>query len=204
MSERLHHHNPAARPRSRPTREKESSLSNSSARYKLRTPRFYSPPCLGSGGSRIAGSRRLPLFPRKEGQTRAELFDRKQLTVHADFPLEDIACPLLAQTKDATIVCVIGCQIARTRIHTLLKCLASACHDNREKIVLLPECTLQTKQSVKTKEVDDVFSRHPLYCGRVVSDAIGCRRPTGCVFVYMLQIYGYIWSRQIYPYIGSR
>ncbi len=29
---------------------------------------------LGSGGSRIAGSRRLPLFPRKRDRTRAELF----------------------------------------------------------------------------------------------------------------------------------
>ncbi len=62
---------------------------------------------------------------------------------------------LFAQTKDPKIVCAIGCQITRTRIHTLLKRLASVDHDNREKTVLLPDCTLQTKQSVKTKEVDD-------------------------------------------------
>ncbi len=37
------------------------------------------------------------------------------------------------------------------------------------------------------KEADDVFSRHPLYCGRASSDVIGCHRPTGCVFVCMLQ-----------------
>ncbi len=74
-----------------------------------------------------------------------ELFHREQLTMHADFPLKDIACVLLAQTKDATIVCVIGCQITRTRIHTLFKCLASARHDNKRKTVLLPECTLQNK-----------------------------------------------------------
>ncbi len=38
------------------------------------------------------------------------------------------------------------------------------------------------------EEVDDVFSRHfPLYCGRAGSDVIGCRRPTGGVFVCMLQ-----------------
>ncbi len=41
--------------------------------------------------------------------------------MHADCPLKDIACVLFAQTKDATIVCVIGCQITRTRIHTLLE-----------------------------------------------------------------------------------
>ncbi len=70
---------------------------------------------------------------------------------------------------------------------TLLKRLASARHDNREKTVLLPDCTLQTKQSMKTKEVDDVFSRRPLYCGRAGSDVIGCRWPTSGVFVCMLQ-----------------
>ncbi len=107
--------------------------------------------------------------------------------MHADFPPKDIACVLFAQTKDAKIVCVIGCQITRTRIHTLLKRLASARYDNREKTVLLPDYTLQTKQSVKTKEVDDVFSRRPLYCGRTGSDVIGCRRPTGGVFICMLQ-----------------
>ncbi len=82
-------------------------------------------------------------------------------------------------------LCVFGCQITRTRIHTLLKRLASAHHDNRRKTVLLPECTFQTKQSVKTKEADDVFSRCPLYFGRDGSNVIGCRRPTGGVFIYM-------------------
>ncbi len=65
----------------------------------------------------------------KEGQMRTELSHREQLTVHADCPLKDTACVLFAQTKDATIVCVIGCQITRTRIHTLLERLASARHD---------------------------------------------------------------------------
>ncbi len=66
------------------------------------------------------------------------------LTVHADFPLKDIACVLLTQTKDAKNVC------HRGSTHNL-KRLASARHD-REKTVLLPECTLQTKQSGKTKK----------------------------------------------------
>ncbi len=72
--------------------------------------------------------------------------------MHANRPLKDIACVLHAQTKDATVVCVIGCQITRTRIHTLPKCLARARHDNKSKTVFLPECTLQTKQSVKMKK----------------------------------------------------
>ncbi len=37
------------------------------------------------------------------------------------------------------------------------------------------------------EEVDDVFSRRPLYCGRAGSDVKGCRRPTGGVFLCMLQ-----------------
>ncbi len=36
------------------------------------------------------------------------------------------------------------------------------------------------------KEVEDVFSRRPLYYGRAGSDVIGCRRPTGDVFICML------------------
>ncbi len=64
------------------------------------------PPCLGSGGSRIAASRRLPLFPRKEGQgeSGAFTFFRKAHSARR-FPLKDIACVLFAQTKDAKIVC---------------------------------------------------------------------------------------------------
>ncbi len=118
----------------------------------LRTPWFHSPPCLSNGGLWIAGGRRLIFFPRKEGQMRVELFQREQLTVHADCPFKDIACMPLAQTKDATIVCVIGCQITRTRIHTLPKRLASARYDKTRKTVFLPECTLQTDQSAKTKK----------------------------------------------------
>ncbi len=155
MSERSHHHNPAAHSRSRPTREKGAVPFQLIGHQQLRTPRFHSPPCLGNGGSWIAGSRRLPLFPRKEGQARAELPHREPLTTHANRPLKDIACVLHAQTKDATVVCVIGCQITRTRIHTLPKRLASARHSRVRKTVLLPDslCTLQTNQSVKTKKL---------------------------------------------------
>ncbi len=73
MSERSHHHNPAAHSHSRPTREKGAVPFQLIGHHQLRTPRFHSPPCLGNGGSWIAGSRRLPLFPRKKGQARAEL-----------------------------------------------------------------------------------------------------------------------------------
>ncbi len=128
-----------------------------------------------------------PSFLEKRDRREWSFFIEQRLTVKADFPLKDIACVLFAQIKDAKIVCVIRCQITRTQIHTLLKRLASARHDNREKTVLLPDCMLQTKQSVKTKEVDDVFSRRPLYCGHASSDIIGCRRPTCGVFICTLQ-----------------
>ncbi len=182
MSERSHRHNPAAHSRSRPTCAKRGGPSLTHRPDP--TANFIRLRASAVVGPESRGSRRLPLFPRKEGQTRAELFHRKSSQC-TQISLKDIACMLLAQTKDAKIVCVIGCQITRTRIHTLLKRLASARHDNREKTVLLPECTLQTKQSVKTKEEDDVFSRRPLYCGHAGSDVIGCRRPTGGVFIYV-------------------
>ncbi len=35
------------------------------------------------------------------------------------------------------------------------------------------------------EEENDVFSRCPLYRGRAGSDVIGCRRPTGGVFIYV-------------------
>ncbi len=43
------------------------------------------------------------------------------------------------------------------------------------------------RMQASDEEVDDAFSRRPLYCGRAGSDVIGCRQPTGCVFVCMVQ-----------------
>ncbi len=95
---------------------------------------------------------------------------------------------LLAQTKDAKTVCVIRCQITfMTRMHTSLKSLASARHSNSRNSFLPVECTLQTEQSLKTKKRMTYFPGAPLYCGRAGSDVIGCRRPTGGVFICMLQ-----------------
>ncbi len=72
-------------------------------------------------------------------------------------------------------------------MHTSPKRLASARHSNSKKSFLPVECTLQTKQSLKTKKRMTYFPGAPLYCGRAGSDVIGCRRPTGGVFVCMLQ-----------------
>ncbi len=96
-------------------------------------------------------------------------------------------CVLLAQTKDAKIMCVIRCQITRTRMHTSLKRLASARHSNSRNSFLPVECTLQTEQSLKTKKRMTYFPGALLYCGHARSDVIGCRRPAGGVFVCMLQ-----------------
>ncbi len=88
--------------------------------------------------------------------------------MHANRPLKDIACVLYAQTKDATVVCVIGCQITRTRIHTLPKRLASARHSLERKLYSYQSlCTLQTNQSVKTKKLM-MYSPGQLYCGTPV------------------------------------
>ncbi len=44
-----------------------------------------------------------------------------------------------------------------------------------------------SNKAVSEDERSGGFSRRPLYCGRAGSDVIGCRLPTGCVFIYMLQ-----------------
>ncbi len=132
MSERSHHHNPAAHSRSRPTREKGRSLSNSSATSNCEPHDFIRLRASATVG--LESQNLLNLFPRKEGQARAELPHREPLTMHANRPLKDIACVLHAQTKDATVVCAIGCQITRTRIHTLPKRLASARHSRVRKL----------------------------------------------------------------------
>ncbi len=50
-----------------------------------------------------------------------------------------------------------------------------------------PRLCAMLRTQASDEEVDDVFSRRPLYCGRAGNDVIGCRRPTGFVFVCMLQ-----------------
>ncbi len=72
-------------------------------------------------------------------------------------------------------------------MHTSLKRLASARHSNSRKSFLPVECMLQTKQSLKTKKRMTYFPGATLYCGSAGSDVIGCRWPTGGVFVCMLQ-----------------
>ncbi len=149
------------------------------------------PPCLGSGGSRIAGSRQLPLFPRKEGQARAELPHREPLTMHANRPLKDIACVLHAQTKDATVVCVIGCQITRTRIHTLPKRLASARHSRVRKLYSYQIHSARFKQTSQWRRKSWwCFRPAALILWHAGSDVMGCRRPTGGVFSYVSSDWG--------------
>ncbi len=70
-------------------------------------------------------------------------------------------------------------------MHTSLKRLASARHSKSRKSFLPVECTLQTKQSLKKRMT--YFPGAPLYCCHAGSDVIGCRRPTGGVFVCMVQ-----------------
>ncbi len=180
------YHNPAAHSRSRPTREKGAVPFQLIGHHQLRTPRFHSPPCLGNGGSWIAGSRRLPLFPRKEGQARAELPHREPLTMHANRPLKDIACVLHAQTKDTTVVCVIGCQITRTRIHTLPKRLASARHSRVRKLYSYQIHSARFKQTSQWRRKSWwCILPAALILWHAGSDVMGCRRPTGGVFTYV-------------------
>ncbi len=59
-----------------------------------------------------------PSFLEKRDRRERSFFKRKSSQCTQIFTLKDIACVLLAQIKDAKIVCVIGCQIKRTQIHS--------------------------------------------------------------------------------------
>ncbi len=96
--------------------------------------------------------------------------------MHADFPLKDIACVLLAQTKDAKIVCHRVSNNEDTDPHKILNALLV--------LAMIEKKTVLLKVS-EDEEANDVFSRRPLYCGRAGSDVIGCRRPTSGVFIYV-------------------
>ncbi len=70
--------------------------------------------------------------------------------MHADFPLKDIACMLLAQTKDAKIVCFIGCR-EDADPHTVLNALLVLAMIER-KLYSYQNACFKQKQSVKTKK----------------------------------------------------
>ncbi len=55
-----------------------------------------------------------------------------------------------------------------------------------ERDTASPRLCAMLRTQASDEELDDVFSRRPLYCGRAGSDVIGCRRPTGGVFICML------------------
>ncbi len=83
----------------------------------------------------IASVPRQRWVPNRGKQTAAPLSskrgtDRTELSHSARrLPPQRHRVRALRPNKDATIVCVIGCQITRTRIHHNLKRLASARHD---------------------------------------------------------------------------
>ncbi len=159
MSERSHHHNPAAHPLSRPTsaRGKAPSLTHQPDPPASPTISFSSVPrprWVPNCGMQTAD----PLSS-KRGTDESGAFHREPLTMHAVCPRKDIACVLLAQTKTQQS-CFIGCQITRTRIHTLLERLASARHDNKENCIPTRMHASNRPISENEKE-DDVFSQQP-------------------------------------------
>ncbi len=76
-------------------------MKNSSLRLysqlHLRSPRSQSPRCLRNGWTRAAGGRWSPQFSREKGQTRADLSQRKRLTMNALHSLENRVRVLFAQ-----------------------------------------------------------------------------------------------------------
>ncbi len=142
MSERLHRHNPAAHSRSRPMRAKRGGPSLTHRPHP--TANFIRLRASAAVGPESREADGCPSFLEKRCRTRVELFHRKVHSARRFSPQGHrvrAPCPN-KRRKD--------CVCHRGSTHNL-KRLASARHD-REKTVLLPECTLQTKQSVKMKK----------------------------------------------------
>ncbi len=175
MSERSHRHNPAAHSRSRPTRAKRGGPSLTHRPYPTANPAIS-----------IASVPRQRWVPNRGKQTAAPLSlkrgTRRECRVHANSPLKDIACVLLAQTKDVKIVCV--CHRVSNNEDTDLLTISNAL---LVLAMIERNCTL-TRMHASNKTVseeDEVFSRRSLYYGHAGSDVMGCRRPTDGVFTYV-------------------
>ncbi len=54
-----------------------------------------------------------------------------------------------------------------------------------ERDTASPRLWAMLRTQASDEEVNYVFSRRPLYCGRAGSDVTGSRRPTSGVFIYV-------------------
>ena len=98
------------------------------------------------------------------------------LAMHADYLLKDIGCVLFTQTNHVKIVCVIGCQITPTRMHTLSKRLLVFAMIDRERALLLNALTV----SFEDEEENDVLS----WCLFIVAPVVTSEAVTGQLGVF--------------------
>ncbi len=100
----------------------ERKMKNSSLRHvsklHLRSPRSQSPHCFSSGWTWAAGGRWSPQFSREKGQMRAELSQRKRLTMKALHSLENRARALRPTHKYHLSYVSSGVRNADTDRHT--------------------------------------------------------------------------------------
>ncbi len=129
MSERSHHHNPAAHSRSRPTHAKRGGPSLTHRPYPTANPAIS-----------IASVPRQRWVSNRGKQTAAPLSSKRgtdengALTVHADCPLKDIACVLFAQTKRNDRVCHRVSNNEDTDPHTISNALLVLAMINKGKL----------------------------------------------------------------------
>ncbi len=94
------------------------------------------------------------------------------------------ACSMPKQKTQQS--CVIGCQITRTRIHTLPKRLASARHSRVRKLYSYQIHSARFKQTSQWRRKSWwCILPAALILWHAGSDVMGCRRPTGGVFSYV-------------------
>ncbi len=167
--------------------QSSSSLSFSAdAREKGAVPLFFLTHRPHPTANFITSVPRQRWVPNRGKQTAAPRRERSFYIEKAHsarrFPLKDIACVLVAQTKDAKIVCVIA--VGPDFPTHNLKRLASARH--------LIERKLYSYQIARFKQTSQ-WRRKSWWCilpaalilWHAGSDVMGCRRPTGGVFTYV-------------------
>ncbi len=185
MSERSHHHNPAAHCCSWPTLAKMGrSLSNSSAISNCEPHDFNRLRASAAVGPKSREADGCPSFLEKRDRRERSFFIEKAHSACRFSPQGHrvhAPCP----NKRRKIVCHRVSNNEDTDPHTILNALLVLAMIER-KLYSYQNARFKNKTvSEGEEEVNDVFSQHPLYRGRAGSDVIGCHRPTGGVFIYV-------------------
>ncbi len=172
MSERSHHHNPAAHSRSRPTHAKKGGPSLTHRPYPTANPAISIASVPRQGGYRIAGSRRLPRTELSHSARRLPPQRHRVRALRPNKRRNDRVCHRVSNNED-------------TDPHTISNALLVLAMINKGK--------LYSYQNARFFKQTSQWRRKSWWCNlpaalilwHAGSDVMGCRRPTGGVFKYV-------------------